>query len=161
MSAIRYFQFVNWEQWYPRKDYKSMPWVKVSTKFFEDPKLDDLSAKEKLAIIWLITESGRQNLGTGRVRVADISLTSHCQFRRKSEAVQCLNTLVRIGVLIELSEFSRTDDVLETVGIRAQEVRVRGKNKNPPTPLNVNRSDIVKSFVDTFGNKFPPGGAGS
>lgn len=141
---VRYFQLVNWRKWYPRYDYKSMPWVKLSTKFFEDPKQDDLSPIEKLAIIWLITEAGRQNIGEGKIRVDCKLMASSLRVRGEMTASTLLNSAVRIGVIIE-----ETYEV--TTGIRSLDLDFKRESKNPLNPLTENQEETgnVRSIISS------------
>lgn len=147
--AIRYFQFVAWEQWYPRKDYKSIPWIKLSTSFFEDPKLDGLSFIEKGCLIWLLTECGRQNIGDGKVRLRVSFMKSSLSLQRSFSVPSWISSIIQRGVIIEITHE-------DTYAKSLLELRIRDKNKNPPNPLSEKPPEtrIIPRWV---GNKFPSG----
>lgn len=130
-----------------------MPWVKMSTKFFEDPKLDGLTATQILSLIWLITESGRQNLGQGMVRVHASFMKSSLRLQRSFSVCSTLSSLVQRGVIIEIESES-------TLSNHAQELRGRVRDKNPLNPLT-DRSAQIKLLAGGVGNKFPSGESGT
>lgn len=54
-------EIINWDKYHPRKDYKSIPWVRINNDIFEDPIWARLPRFSILVWIYLLTVCGRSN----------------------------------------------------------------------------------------------------
>lgn len=108
MAQIKYYRIANWERWQGRTDLKSMPWLKLSSSFHLDPKINELCPLGQLTFIICLCEAARQN-DSGRFGFDVDSLATRLRLRYKSRCTPIWTKILNLGVIIEDSRISCTD----------------------------------------------------
>jgi hypothetical protein len=87
---------LNWEKFNPRKDYQTMPWIRLETNLFFSYSTDEFTAEELLVWIFILTYAGKKNSPTFSVSESYLAKYSRCKPESvrmslaKLEKIQCI-----------------------------------------------------------------------
>jgi len=102
-------QIVKWRQYVARTDLKNVPWLKLQEKMVFDQRLYSLTAEQKWAWVFLLTEGARQN-DNGNIQVDLDCLSDLAQIKKNS-----LESLLQ-----HLAKYELIEIVTDSVQIQTQ-----------------------------------------
>ena len=137
---------INFKNYNPRADYKSLPWIRLDSNVFFDPYLSDLDAHELLFWIFLLTQCGICNKDTVPINYSGFSRLSLIPIDKIRSAVVKLEKTCLISV-------SRTSLLKVTNGGKKSDVRYERTNertkkcqlKVDPPKSGIQKKEVSKS----------------
>lgn len=133
----------------PRKDYKTLPWVRLNTDLFFSPSTDDLSAEEIALWIFLLMMAARKNCDEFDVTESYISKHSRVQESRIRDYLSNIEKNSMISI-------SRSSDVRETFVPRSLRndtnvtERTNVTNERESTDVDALVPEIIHPLVDLW-----------
>lgn len=92
-------EVVNWDKYHPRKDYKSIPWIRVDCDIFDDPIWARLPRFSALVWIYLLTVCGRLNTNRASFQLRLASFALHLKPVIIRQIIDGLEELQKVRVI--------------------------------------------------------------
>lgn len=118
-------EIVNWEKFNPRKDLKSMAWLRVSSKIGIEPKLFGLDPGQKWLWVFLLSTAAQDNKA---VLELEADYLAHYVEIPTAKVIEALDIFHKRGLIKILTNESVTNPI-ESVTTRQVEVTSRYENE--------------------------------
>ena len=117
----------NFEKYNPRKDYKSMPWVRIQTDVFFDEKFFACDTRSKALWFFFITFLAGRCSQRGRI---DVTMCSHIVKLRSHMLKKCVDELEENQLLIVHSKPWKTGETIAKRSLRNETKRNETNERN-------------------------------
>ncbi len=146
-------EIVNWDKFNPRKDLRSMPWVRLQNDIAFEPKLFGLTAEQKWVWIFLLSYGARENKGKFSLELSYIS--HYCGV--SEEALQIALLHFQSNQMITI--LTNGSDRITNGSVRARKVTrkvTNGSVSNERNGTNVTERNETDGTNDSLSELAPP-----
>jgi hypothetical protein len=134
------FEVPNWAKYNPRNDYRSMPWIRLQTSFFDDPRITRLSTLAAHLYLYLLTVKAQTSDAQATCIVRFAALKTHS---RTDRVIASTNELEQNQLITIVS---RSWDVRGTFATKRNETNERDeRNDSKGVLTNLHRPAKINS----------------
>ena len=133
----------NWKKYNPRNDYKSIPWLRFQTNFFNDRKFFGCTSHDRMTYILLLTECAQDNSDSIMIKPEYIAGILDLHIDVVQSAIKVLDNLNVISAVYDDHD-RLTNGHDRTRSLRTNETNERTNESHPSTKVDPPTS--VSSF---------------
>lgn len=159
------FEIPNFHKYHPKKEYKSIPWIRFDVNFFQDPTVARLGAVHAAFYVYLLTVCGRFNSDSATVSIRLAAVSLHLKPVQVRNAVDSLEENQLITVLSRSwgdpknipTKRNGTNETKRTERTKREVNSPSGEIDTPPPPKKSKpRSHWLVEMWNEKGGRLPP-----